>query len=85
MNAFFVRSIITIQNAWAALQQRARKAEQGQGMVEYALILAFIAVAIIVAMKLLQPAITSTYNHVGNCLYVSQTAIPGTPTPGAGC
>ncbi len=42
--------------------------QEGQGMVEYALILAFIAILVIVALKFLQPAISRTLNNVGNSL-----------------
>ena len=46
----------------------AAAAQSGQSLVEYALILAFVALVVIVAMQLLQPAISATFNHVTNCL-----------------
>lgn len=51
-----------------ASKLRKGKDEEGQGMVEYALILAFIAILVIVALKFLQPAISSTLNTVSNSL-----------------
>jgi Flp pilus assembly pilin Flp len=41
---------------------------EGQGLVEYALILALIAVLVITALKYLQPTISSTLNRVSNTL-----------------
>ena len=41
---------------------------EGQGLVEYALIIAFIAVVVIVAMVFLQGRITSLFSKVGNSL-----------------
>ncbi len=62
-------TVVTIQVALARLRQRAaRRALEGQGMVEYALILAFIAILVIVALKFLQPAVSRTLNNVGNSL-----------------
>ncbi|HVA88981.1 MAG TPA: Flp family type IVb pilin, partial [Chloroflexota bacterium] len=40
------------------------KREEGQGLVEYALILALIAILVIVALKFLQPQISNTLNTV---------------------
>ncbi len=41
---------------------------EGQGLVEYALIIAFIAVVVIVAMVFLQTKITGLFSKVGNSL-----------------
>jgi len=41
---------------------------EGQGLVEYALIMAFIAIFVIVALKFLQPQISNTLNLVANGL-----------------
>ena len=43
-------------------------ASEGQGLVEYALIIAFIAVVVIVAMVFLRGQITSLFSRVGNSL-----------------
>jgi len=44
------------------------EAEQGQGLVEYALILALIAIFVVVALKFLQPTISTSLNSVANGL-----------------
>jgi pilus assembly protein Flp/PilA len=41
---------------------------EGQGLVEYALIIAFIAVVVIVAMVFLQGKISSLFSKVGDSL-----------------
>ena len=38
--------------------------EEGQGLAEYGLILVLIAVAIVVALRLVGPQIASMYSHV---------------------
>ena len=40
--------------------------ESGQGMVEYGLIIALVAVAVIVALKLLAPAISKIFTDSSN-------------------
>ena len=65
MSEFVTKQIVTAQTLVAQLRARA---EEGQGMVEYALILAFIAILVIVALKFLQPAISNTLNNVSNSL-----------------
>jgi pilus assembly protein Flp/PilA len=51
-----------------ALIGRKREDEKGQGLVEYSLILALIAILVIVALQFLQPAISNTLNTVSNSL-----------------
>ena len=65
MSEFVTKQIVTAQALAAQLRERA---EEGQGMVEYALILAFIAILVIVALKYLQPQINNTFNKVANSL-----------------
>ena len=65
MSEFVTKQIVAAQTLVARLRERA---EEGQGMVEYALILAFIAILVIVALKFLQPAISQTLNYVANSL-----------------
>ena len=43
-------------------------ASEGQGLVEYALIIAFIAVVVIVAMVFLRGQISNLFSRVGNSL-----------------
>ncbi len=64
MSEFVVRQMIVVREAL----QRLRHREGGQGMVEYALILAFIAILVIVALKFLQPSISETLNTTSNSL-----------------
>ena len=58
-----------------------RREAAGQGMVEYALILAFIAILVIVALKFLQPAVSGTLNTVAQNLPPNNVTI----TLGSGC
>ncbi len=52
---------------WTAVQLRALKSkEDGQGMVEYALIIAFIAIVVIVALAVLGPVIRDMFFDIGN-------------------
>jgi pilus assembly protein Flp/PilA len=56
--------------------------QEGQGLVEYALIIAFIAVVVIVAMVVLQGEITTLFSKVGNPLtYAPHTTAPPLPGP----
>ncbi|HUY96493.1 MAG TPA: hypothetical protein VMW47_02555 [Verrucomicrobiae bacterium] len=40
--------------------------EQGQGLVEYALILTFVAIAVLVALQFFGQHLTSTYTNISN-------------------
>jgi pilus assembly protein Flp/PilA len=42
--------------------------DEGQGLVEYALIIAIIAIAVIVAMVFLRDQITNVFSNIGNNL-----------------
>ncbi len=64
MNEQVMVRMLALQ-AWI---KRHLRREEGQGLVEYALILALIAVLVIVALKFLQPNISSTLNNVSNSL-----------------
>ncbi len=44
------------------------KNEKGQGLVEYALILALVALLVIVALKFLGNTVANTYNNIGNAM-----------------
>ncbi|HLY30384.1 MAG TPA: Flp family type IVb pilin [Ktedonobacterales bacterium] len=44
------------------------RSERGQGLVEYALIIALVAIVVIAALILLGPAIASTFNNITNSL-----------------
>ena len=45
-----------------------RTGEEGQGLVEYALIIAVIAIAVIVAMVFLRGQIQNIFSNIGNNL-----------------
>ena len=60
-----------IQQVLSTIQMRIEtilRAEAGQGLTEYALILVFVAIVAIVALKLLGNNITSVLNEVGEKL-----------------
>jgi Flp pilus assembly pilin Flp len=65
MSEFVTKQIVAAQALVAKLRERA---DEGQGMVEYALILSFVSVMVIMALKYLQPAISETLNNVANSL-----------------
>ena len=65
MSEFVTKQIVAAQALVAKLRERV---DEGQGMVEYALILAFIGLMVIMALKYLQPAISNTLNNVSNSL-----------------
>ena len=44
------------------------KNEEGQGLVEYALILALVALLVVIALKFLGGTVANTYNNIGNTL-----------------
>ena len=48
--------------------QRFFSDDEGQGLVEYALIIAVIAIAVIVAMIFLRGQITNIFSNIGNNL-----------------
>jgi pilus assembly protein Flp/PilA len=48
--------------------QQFRREEEGQGLVEYALIIAVIAIAVIVAMVFLRGQIENIFSNIGNNL-----------------
>jgi Flp pilus assembly pilin Flp len=50
----------------AALWEAARRAERGQGLVEYAAILGFLAAIVVVAIHFFEPAVATSLNNVTN-------------------
>lgn len=65
MDKFVTTQLVALSMLVNKLRARS---EEGQGMVEYALILAFVAILVIVALKFLQPAISNTLNTVSTSL-----------------
>jgi pilus assembly protein Flp/PilA len=62
ISEFLLRTALRLR---ALLAKRADD-HRGQGLVEYALILAFIAIFVVVALKFLQPTISTQLNNVAN-------------------
>jgi pilus assembly protein Flp/PilA len=42
--------------------------EQGQGLVEYAIIIVFVALVVIAIMRLLGPTVGNTFSSIGSSL-----------------
>ena len=42
--------------------------EKGQGLVEYAIIIAFVAIVVIVAMRLIGPSVGNVFSSVNNSI-----------------
>ena len=59
-------------NPWLRFDQARRLIEdtldEGQGLVEYALIIAVIAIAVIIAMLFLRDQISNIFSNIGNNL-----------------
>ena len=60
-----IQAIINlIQNLEVVNFIRLRRSEEGQGLVEYALILIFVAVMMIILITLIGPAIGNMYSNI---------------------
>ena len=64
---------------WTAVQLKALKKEDGQGMVEYALIIAFIAIVVIAGLVFLGPIIRDMFVDVGKDIKDATTEAPTIP------
>lgn len=62
--------------AWMQARLGTIKKEDGQGMVEYALIIAFIAIVVIAGLVVLGPIIRDMFKDVGTQLTTATTAAP---------
>jgi len=51
-----------------SMNMLSRRSSRGQGLVEYALIIALVAVVVIAALVLLGPAISSIFVHINSAL-----------------
>ena len=49
---------------WLLACARAHKSEEGQGLVEYALILIFVAVVVIAILTVLSPGLVEIYQNI---------------------
>jgi pilus assembly protein Flp/PilA len=62
MHAFFA-----VRGAHSSMLERARS-ERGASMVEYALLVALIALVAVAALVLLGPSIAGLFTHANNCV-----------------
>ena len=60
---------------WTKVQLSTLKNQEGQGMVEYALIIAFIAIVVIAALVFLGPVISDMFFRIGDELENATTAV----------
>ncbi len=58
----YARIALHLTSLWQAL----RRDERGQGLVEYAAILGFIAAVVVVAIHYFEPAVATSLNNVAN-------------------
>jgi Flp pilus assembly pilin Flp len=65
MSEFVTKQIIAAQALVAKLRERA---EEGQGMVEYALILAFIALLVIVGLVFFGQRLQGLYSNIASSM-----------------
>ncbi len=64
MSDAFTWVIVRMQNAYVGLRER----EEGQALVEYALILALVSLAAVVALTTLGTKITGVFNSINSKL-----------------
>lgn len=60
-------------NYWMAWLKSAISAEEGQGLVEYALIIVLIAIALIAVLTLLAGGVGSTFSSISSSLTAGTT------------
>ena len=64
---------VRMQNAWF----RARNEESGQGLVEYALIIAIVSLGAVIALGFLSGRINDLFSNAGNS--INKVTSPGLP------
>jgi Flp pilus assembly pilin Flp len=67
MTEVFIRAFFAVRGAHSAMYERART-ERGASMVEYALLVALIALVSVAALVLLGPSIKGLFTHANNCV-----------------
>ena len=61
-------AMVSVAAGRMIMRELLRRAERGQGLVEYALIIALVAVVVIAALVLLGPAISSIFMTISSAL-----------------
>ena len=57
-----------MQNIWRRLIEKLPKGEQGQDLSEYALLIGFIAMVVLVAVSLLGTNLQAIFNHLAGII-----------------
>jgi Flp pilus assembly pilin Flp len=68
MSELIVRQMLLVRQACARILRYLDDHAEGQGLVEYALIIMFISILVIVVTRLMVPALTTSFNNVANSL-----------------
>ena len=76
MSTFLIRVATSIGEIVNSLRERAMRAQSGQALVEYVVILALLVLLVVLAMKSLQPAISHTLNQTACTLNSAGTTTP---------
>lgn len=63
-----VESIVRKEGKYMNLVKRLIKEEEGQGMIEYVIIAAFISIIAIVTIKLIGPKVENVWTNVDNAM-----------------
>jgi Flp pilus assembly pilin Flp len=72
MSDFVTKQFVAVQVLMAQLRERP---EEGQSMVEYSLVMAFIGIVAIAAMKHLGHDISKTFSHVADSLQATDNSL----------
>jgi Flp pilus assembly pilin Flp len=68
MSELIVRQMLLVRQAYARILRYLDDHQEGQGLVEYALIIMFISILVIIVTRLMVPALTTSFNNVANSL-----------------
>lgn len=62
------RQLVVFSLGGKCMRELVKRADRGQGLVEYALIIALVAIVVIAALVLLGPAISSIFVNINSAL-----------------
>jgi Flp pilus assembly pilin Flp len=68
MSELIVRQMLLLRQACARVLRYLDDHQQGQGIIEFALIVMFVSILVIIATRLMVPALTTSFNNVANSL-----------------